>query len=154
MKKIVVILMMVLIVLIVGNQALAMTTWYLGGYGKQGLSWGNFDELIEGYNSLAQALGLGDFEMKELGREVTIYSIGNRWELSPRWEIELNTTVFNSEIISESQEKTIPLEEGGEKWLKAEGDIRYFMTLIDLSVVYRFRSSSRLTPFIRGGVTY
>ena len=155
MKRILTILGVILLLLMLGSWAFAVPQWYLGGYGKYNLSWGKFNEAIRGFNSWTQNLGLTDFEMKEFDEEITLYSLGNRWIFSPQWEIELNTTIFNPETISESKEKTIPLEGGGSKWLEAEGDIRYFMTLLDLVGQYRFvRSSSKLTPFIEAGFTY
>lgn len=146
---------LVVTILLVASQALAVPTWYLLSYGKYDLSWGELDEVIQSYNSWTQALGLTDFEMQELDREITIYSLGSRWVLSPRWEIELDTIIFNPGTISESEEKTVSLEGGGQKRLEAGADVRYFMTLIDLMGCYFFRrSSSKLTPFIEAGLTY
>lgn len=156
MKKGILLLgMMIFLIPVLGNPALAVPTWYLGGCGKYSAAWGGLNDTIRNYNSWTQALGLTDFEMQELDREITIYSLGSRWVLSPRWGIELDTIIFNPRTISESEEKTVSLEGGGQKWLEAGGDVRYFMTLMDLMGCYFFRrSSSKLTPFIEAGLTY
>jgi len=71
---------LVVTISLAASQALAVVVpeWYLGSYGKYDLSWGELDEVIRSYNSWTQALGLTDFEMKELVRETTIYSLGSR----------------------------------------------------------------------------
>lgn len=153
MKRMVMILAVILVVLW-GSQALAATKWYSAGYGKHGPSWGNFNELIEGYNSWTQALGLSDFEIKELESSVTTYSLGSRWEFSPHWEIDWSTIIFNPGAISESQEETFLLEGGSERWLQAGSEIRYFITTMDLMGYYFFKPDSRIRPFIGAGFTY
>lgn len=153
MKKGIVLGMMILLIPVLGNPALAVTTWYLGGYGKYSAAWGGLNDTIRNYNSWTQDLGLTDFEMEELDDE-SVYSLGSTWELSPRWEIEWNALLFNPGEVSESQEKTFSLDGGAEKWLKAESQINYFMTLSDLTGRYFFSSSSKLSPFIEAGLTY
>lgn len=140
------------VILLLGGGAFA-ADWRLGGYVRYSISWGNLNDFIKGYNSWIQALGLTDFEMEELDEQLTIYCLGSRQGVSPRWEVETVTVLFSPGTISESKEKTIPLQGGGEKSLEAEGQINYSMTMMDWPALYCFSPSSKLTSFVGLGAT-
>lgn len=150
----VVIFGVILMVLMLGNQVWAARQWGFGGYGKYNLSWEELNEFIRSFNSWNQSLGLTDYAMRELEEEIIIYSIGSAWELSPNWGIEWVTSLVNPTKTSESKEKTIPLEGGGRRSIKAEGEVEYSMVLTDLTGYYFFRPDSKIRPFIKAGLTY
>ena len=155
MKRIGIILLGV-IILLLDTQALAITSRYLAGYGKYNLSSSGVNELAEIFNSWTQnTLGIIDFRMSRLDEAIRIYSIGSTWIPSPRWEVQLTTTALTPIPItlSDSKESTVSLG-GGQKTLKAEGDIDCYMIPYDLMGYYLFSSSSKFTPFVAAGLTY
>lgn len=156
MKKGMVLLAMMILLILVGSQALAVSRWYLGGYGKYNFSSNGLNQLVKSFNSWTQnILGITDFRIKEL-QAITIYSISGTWVISPHWEVELATIALTPIpiILSESKERTVPLGEGAQKTLKAESKMNYGMFLYDLMGRYFFSSSSKLTPFVEAGLTY
>lgn len=156
MRKGMVLLAMMILLILAGSQALAVSRWTLGGYGKYNFSSNRLNQLVKSFNSWTQdTLGIIDFRIKEL-QKITIYSTGGTWVISPHWEVELVTIAFTPIPItlSESKETTVSLGEGGQKTLKAGSEISYVMLLYDLMGHYFFRSSSKLTPFVGVGLTY
>lgn len=150
-----ILLSLMVVVLLVGAASAARWRLNLGvGYGTYSPSLGKINEFIRECNSWTEnTFGLTNFEMEEMEETASVYSLNNRTEIGPFWEVGLDLNYWQAKEISLDKELTIPLEGGAEKTINVYGDFSARIAFADL-IVYRKFSKSKLSPFVGVGIGY